>query len=63
MLATDTALRTLKHMPTAEVRELQDAHQMNLHADFDDDSLFDADDELEGLTIIDEAEFFERYFD
>ena len=46
-----------------EVRRLQDEHNVNVHASADDcEDFFDNDDsDLEGLHIVDEQEFFERF--
>ena len=45
----------------SDIRDLQDAHNVNLH---DDDAWFDGDTgAVEHVTIIDELEFFERYVD
>lgn len=45
------------------IRELQDAHNVNL-CDGNDETWFDAEPESVGhITIIDELEFWERYGD
>lgn len=51
-------------MPAAYVRQLQDEHNVNLHADNDGDEYLDAsddDDSHDELEVIDEDEFIERF--
>lgn len=52
-------------IPTRELRELQMMHQPNLHAATreEEDEFLDFDpNEGDGLSEIDEVEFFDRYF-
>lgn len=50
-------------LSTADIRELQDAHNVNL-CDGNDETWFDADPTaVAHVTIIDELEFWERYGD
>ena len=47
----------------ADIRYLQDAHNVNL-CDGNDETWFDADtDPVQHIHVIDEVEFFERYVD
>lgn len=57
--AVDTVMSNLARLPREEITLLQDQHNADLH-DSDDFDIAD-DDELEGLTIMDEREFFETY--
>lgn len=48
--------------PLWMVRELQDEFNVNLHSDGTGDEFLDgSDDALEGLEIVEEDEFFERF--
>jgi hypothetical protein len=47
----------------AELRELQDAHNVNLHADEVGSDPFGDHDDADGLSECDEIEFYERYCD
>lgn len=59
--AVDHAMMNLARLPHEEVNLLIEQHNVNLHSDDDGFDAIDFCDELEGLTIMDEREFFETY--
>lgn len=67
MLAVDHVLsgRFTQHraMPNEDLRDQQMLHCAGLVDDSDEFIDFDPSEPNEGLTIISEEEFFERYFD
>lgn len=57
----DTICKNANRMSPASIRELQDAHNVNL-CDGNDETWFDGDTgACEHITVIDSVEFFERY--
>jgi len=63
MLRSDTYISMAREdKPKYDTRYLQDEHNVNLNAAGEgDDYLDDDDSDLQGLHIVDEAEFFERF--
>ena len=63
LIEVDKALRNMNLVHRNEVTELQDEHNVNLNASGEGDEFLDgSDDPYVGLSIIDGAEFFQRYF-
>jgi len=58
----DAVCRDTNRLSTRDVRELQDAHNVNL-CDGNDETWFDSDDvpQDQNLTILSETEFLETY--
>jgi hypothetical protein len=62
--AVDEFFRNNASLAPWEVRLLQDEHNVNLNAAGEGDEFLDGEsDELDGLTIMDDVEFFETYCD
>ena len=59
----DTAVANSKRIDRAELVELRDAHNVNLHSDDDGFEPLDADDEFAGLTVMDAETFFATFCD
>jgi hypothetical protein len=60
----DEFMRNNALLPSWEVRLLQDQHNVNLSAAGEGDEFLDNDpDEFEGMTMMDEVEFYETYCD
>jgi hypothetical protein len=59
MITTDQAMRDLGLLPASFVRDLQDAHNVNLHADGDGDEVLDLDPPNEVESAMHETEDLE----
>jgi hypothetical protein len=59
----DTIFRNETRLGRSDIRDLQDAHNVNL-CDGNDETWFDGDTgACDHITVIDSFEFFERYVD
>jgi len=59
----DTICKNETRLSRSDIRDLQDAHNVNM-CDGNDEAWFDGDTgACDHITVIDEVEFFERYVD